>query len=106
MGDAPLITPYELRAEASVAMETDVYLAGVLRRAARALEFAQLTIRRAEVLATDRLVLSIPRQVSPDEAVALGAAAARWAGVPTERVLVLAEGVEVGAVDVAELKER
>lgn len=41
MGDCPLITPYELRAEASVAMETDVYLAGVLRKAARAVEFWQ-----------------------------------------------------------------
>jgi hypothetical protein len=41
VGEAPLITPYELRREASVAMETDVYLAGVLRRAARALEFWQ-----------------------------------------------------------------
>jgi len=51
MGEAPLITPYELRREAAVAMETDVYLAGVLRRAARALEFkdAQLAELRARI---------------------------------------------------------
>jgi len=48
MGEAPLITPYELRCEASVAMETDVYLAGVLRRAARALEFKDAQLAATE----------------------------------------------------------
>jgi len=48
VAEAPFITSYELYREASVAMETDVYLAGVLRRAARALEFKDAQLAATE----------------------------------------------------------